>query len=93
MAQAYEKRQVSVRNKIVGIITTISSQETPSFRIHFRRKCAASIAARVIVWYYSAGRLLLRGTTVNTTYGTHKKKLYISRILLARFGPVYFGPP
>ena len=36
--------------------------------------------------------ILLRGTTLNRTYGTHKK-LYISPFLLTIFGPTYYGPP
>ena len=36
--------------------------------------------------------ILLRGTTLNRTYGTHKN-LYISLFLLTTFGPVYYGPP
>ena len=34
---------------------------------------------------------VLRGTTLNRTYGTHKN-LYISLILLAVCGPIYYGP-
>ena len=37
-------------------------------------------------------RVLLRGTIAKRTYGTHKK-LYISRFLLARIDPIYYGPP
>ena len=36
--------------------------------------------------------LLLRGTIVNRTYGTHKN-LYNSLFLLTKFGPIYYGPP
>ena len=36
--------------------------------------------------------LLLRGTIVNRTYGTHKN-LYVSPFLLTIFGPVNYGPP
>ena len=36
--------------------------------------------------------LLLRGTIVNRTYGTHKN-LNISLFLLTIFGPVNYGPP
>ena len=35
---------------------------------------------------------LLRGTTVNSTYGTHKN-LFIYLFLLTIFGPIYYGPP
>ena len=35
--------------------------------------------------------MLLRGTIVNRTYGTHKK-LYIFLFLLTKFGPIYHGP-
>ena len=36
--------------------------------------------------------LLLRGTIVNRTYGTHKN-LYIYLFSLTIFGPVYYDPP
>ena len=36
--------------------------------------------------------VLLRGTIVNRTYGTHKN-LYIFIFLLTMFGSIYFGPP
>ena len=36
--------------------------------------------------------VLLRGTIVKRTYGTHTKNIYL-RILLAIFGPIYYGPP
>ena len=38
-------------------------------------------------WY-----ILLRGTILNRTYGTHKN-LHISLLLLTIFGPIYCGPP
>ena len=37
-------------------------------------------------------RVLLRGTILNRTYGTHKT-LYISLFLLKIFGSIYYGPP
>ena len=36
--------------------------------------------------------LLLPGTIVNRTYGTHKT-LYTYLFLLTIFGPIYYGPP
>ena len=36
--------------------------------------------------------VLLRGIIVNRAYGTHKK-LYVCRVLLTIFGPIYNGPP
>ena len=36
--------------------------------------------------------LLVRGTMVNRTYGTHRN-LHISIFLLTIFGPIYYGPP
>ena len=36
--------------------------------------------------------LLLRGTILKRTYGTHET-LYISLFLLPIFGPIYNGPP
>ena len=36
--------------------------------------------------------LLLRGTIVNRTYGTHKN-LYIHLFSPTIFGPIYYGPP
>ena len=40
----------------------------------------------------SREELLLRGTRVNRTYGTHKKlDTYV--FLLTVFGPIYYGPP
>ena len=41
----------------------------------------------------SATTVLLRGTIVNRTYGTHKKKLYIYLFMLTIFGPICYGPP
>ena len=36
--------------------------------------------------------LLLRGTIINRTYGSHKN-LYIPLFLLTIFGPINYGPP
>ena len=41
---------------------------------------------------YNPRLLILWGTIVNRTYGTHKN-LFIYPLLLLTFGPVYFGPP
>ena len=42
--------------------------------------------------YQAPGMLLLRGTRVNRTYGTHKNP-YLHLFLLTIFGPIYYGPP
>ena len=36
--------------------------------------------------------IIIRGTILNRTYGTHKN-LYKSLFLLTIFGPIYYGPP
>ena len=36
--------------------------------------------------------MLLRGTIVNRTYGTHEN-LRVYLFLLTKFGPIYYGPP
>ena len=41
---------------------------------------------------FGYGYVVLRGTIVNRTYGTHKN-LYIYLFLLTIFGPIYYGPP
>ena len=41
---------------------------------------------------YNLCMILLRGTIVNRTYGTHKH-LHIFLFLLTIFDPIYYGPP
>ena len=50
------------------------------------------VSSRVLCYPCVFGSVLLRGTVLNRTYGTHKN-LYISRFLLTTFDPIYYGSP
>ena len=49
-------------------------------------------ADRTLWWDKYALLLIIRGTILKRTYGTHKI-LYKYQFLLTIFGPIYYGPP
>ena len=49
-------------------------------------------SARFVQSILMSDTVILRGTIVNRTYGTHKN-LHIYLFLPTTFGPIYYGPP
>ena len=59
--------------------------------VGFGRTIFGSVIVALFLALAALVSLLLRGTLVNRTYGTHKN-LYISLFLRTLFGPIYYSP-